>query len=95
VLVYAPHYALVPVVTVAGMSFGYMFGWALIIESVFNIDGLSHTLLSPIQQRDFALAQGIVKVFTFVHPGQPPDRSDQRLAEPAGGGGDMIRRVIA
>jgi peptide/nickel transport system permease protein len=48
------------------MSFGYMFGWALVIESVFNINGLSHTLLTAIQQRDFVLVQGIVMVFTFV-----------------------------
>jgi peptide/nickel transport system permease protein len=48
------------------MSFGYMFGWALVIESVFNINGLSHTLLTAIQQRDFVLVQGIVMVFTFI-----------------------------
>src|SRR5271156_5001284 len=66
VLIYALRNALVPVVTIAGMSFGYMFGWALIIEAVFNINGLSHTLLNAIQQRDFALVQGIVMVFTFV-----------------------------
>ena len=66
VLIYALRNALVPVVTVAGMSFGYMFGWALIIESVFNISGLSRTLLTAIQQRDFVLVQGIVMVFTFI-----------------------------
>jgi peptide/nickel transport system permease protein len=48
------------------MSFGYMFGWALIIEAVFNINGLSRALLTAIQQRDFALVQGVVMVFTFV-----------------------------
>jgi peptide/nickel transport system permease protein len=66
VLVYALRNALVPVVTIAGMSFGYMFGLALIIETVFNINGLSHTLLTAIQQRDFVLVQGVVMVFTFV-----------------------------
>jgi peptide/nickel transport system permease protein len=66
VLVYALRNALIPVVTIAGMSFGYMFGLALIIETVFNINGLSHTLLTAIQQRDFALVQGVVMVFTFV-----------------------------
>ncbi|MDR3538690.1 MAG: ABC transporter permease [Acetobacteraceae bacterium] len=66
VLVYALRNALVPVVTIAGMSFGYMFGWALIIEAVFNINGLSHALLTAIQQRDFVLVQGVVMVFTFV-----------------------------
>ncbi|MGO9945498.1 MAG: ABC transporter permease [Steroidobacteraceae bacterium] len=66
VLAYALKNALVPVVTIAGMSFGYMFGWALIIEQVFNIDGLSRTLLTAIQERDFVLVQGIVMVFTLV-----------------------------
>jgi peptide/nickel transport system permease protein len=66
VLTYGLRNALVPVVTVAGMSFGYMFGWALIIESVFNISGLSRALLTAIQQRDFVLVQGIVMVFTFI-----------------------------
>jgi peptide/nickel transport system permease protein len=66
VLAYALRNALVPVVTIAGMSFGYMFGLALIIETVFNINGLSHTLLTAIQQRDFVLVQGVVMVFTFV-----------------------------
>jgi peptide/nickel transport system permease protein len=56
----------VPVVTIAGMSFGYMFGWALIIEQVFNIDGMSRTLLTAIQERDFVLVQGIVMVFTLI-----------------------------
>ena len=66
VLIYALKNALVPVVTVAGMSFGYMFGWALVIESVFNISGLSRALLTAIQQRDFVLVQGVVMVFTLI-----------------------------
>src|SRR5437764_964691 len=41
ILLYAMKNALVPVVTVAAMSFGYMFGWALVIETVFNIGGMS------------------------------------------------------
>jgi len=66
VLIYALRNSLVPVVTIAGMSFGYMFGLALIIETVFNINGLSYTLLTAIRQRDFMLVQGVVLVFTFV-----------------------------
>ena len=66
VLMYALRNALVPVVTIAGMSFGHMFGWALIIEQVFNIDGLSHALLQAIQQRDYAMVQAVVMVFTVV-----------------------------
>jgi peptide/nickel transport system permease protein len=66
VLIYALRNALVPVVTIAGMSFGHMFGWALIIEQVFNIDGLSRALLTAIQQRDYAMVQAVVMVFTLV-----------------------------
>ena len=66
VLSYALRNALVPVVTIAGMSFGHMFGWALIIEQVFNIDGLSRALLRAIQLRDYAMVQAVVMVFTFV-----------------------------
>src|SRR3954453_195523 len=66
ILRYALKNALVPVVTGAAMSFGYMFGWALVIETVFNIGGLSGALLTAIGQRDFALVQAVVLVFTLI-----------------------------
>lgn len=66
ILLYALKNALVPVVTVAAMSFGYMFGWALVIETVFNIPGMSGALLTAIGQRDFALVQAVVLVFTLI-----------------------------
>jgi len=58
--------ALPPVVNLAALSFGYMFGWALIIEQVFNVPGLSRALLNAISQRDFLLLQGIVFLFTSI-----------------------------
>lgn len=66
VLRYALRNALVPVVTIAGVSFGHMFGLALIIERVFNIGGMSRALLTAIQQRDYALVQAVVMVFTII-----------------------------
>lgn len=63
---YALRNALVPVVTIAGVSFGHMFGLALIIERVFNIGGMSRALLTAIQQRDYALVQAVVMVFTII-----------------------------
>ena len=66
VLLYAIKNALAPVVSVGAMSFGYMFGWALIIEQVFNIAGLSRALLTAITQRDFYMVQAVVFVFTLV-----------------------------
>lgn len=66
VVAYAFINALPPVVNLAALSFGYMFGWALIIEQVFNIPGLSRALLNAIAQRDFMLLQGIVFLFTAI-----------------------------
>ncbi|MDB5638447.1 MAG: peptide transporter permease [Bradyrhizobium sp.] len=65
-LAYALKNALVPVVSVGAMSFGYMFGWALIIEYLFNIPGISNALLTAITNRDFTMVQAIVFVFTLV-----------------------------
>lgn len=58
--------ALPPFVSVAGMSFGYMFGWAIIIELVFNIPGLSRALLTAITQRDYPMIQATVLVVTAM-----------------------------
>lgn len=66
VLSYALRNALVPVITIAGVSFGHMFGWALIIEQIFNIGGMSRALLTAIQQRDYALVQAVVMMFTVI-----------------------------
>jgi peptide/nickel transport system permease protein len=66
VLLYALRNALVPVVTIAGTSFGHMFGWALIIEQIFNIDGMSRALLTAIQQRDYSMVQAVVMMFTLI-----------------------------
>jgi peptide/nickel transport system permease protein len=66
VLLYAMRNALIPVITIAGTSFGHMFGWALIIEQIFNIDGMSRALLTAIQQRDYSMVQAVVMMFTLV-----------------------------
>jgi peptide/nickel transport system permease protein len=66
IMLYVLKNALPPVVTVAAMSFGYMFGWALIIEQVFNIAGMSRALLSAIFRRDYLMIQNIVLIITAV-----------------------------
>ena len=58
--------ALAPVVTVSAMSFGYMFGWALIVEQVFNVPGMSRALLTAIFRRDYDVIQSIVLVITAL-----------------------------
>jgi peptide/nickel transport system permease protein len=66
VMLYALKNALPPVISIGAMSFGFMFGWALIIERVFNIGGLSQALLTAIFARDYLMVQSIVLVITAV-----------------------------
>jgi peptide/nickel transport system permease protein len=65
-LTYVLRNAATPVVTVAAMSFGYMFGWALIIEHVFNIAGMSRALMNAIVRRDYIVILDIVLVITAL-----------------------------
>ncbi len=63
--------ALIPVVTITGIQFGYMLGGAIIIEQVFSLPGLGRLFLYGIYQRDFPLIQGgvifIAVVFSLVN----------------------------
>ena len=57
--------ALFPIVTVAGIQFGYMLGGSIIIEQVFSLPGIGRLLLTAVNQRDFPLIQGGV-VFVAI-----------------------------
>jgi peptide/nickel transport system permease protein len=52
--------ALLPVVTFAGMQFGYLLGGAVIVESVFSWPGIGELLVDSIFARDFSMVQGCV-----------------------------------
>lgn len=63
--------ALLPVLTIAGIQFGYMLGGAIILEQVFSLPGLGRLILSAVFQRDFPVIQGgtlfIAAVFSLVN----------------------------
>lgn len=52
--------ALIPVVTISGLEFGYLLGGAILVEQIFALPGLGRLVLSAIEQRDYALVQGCV-----------------------------------
>lgn len=58
--------ALIPVITISGIQFGYMLGGAIIIEQVFSLPGLGRLFLFGIYQRDFTLIQGGVVFVAIV-----------------------------
>ena len=55
--------ALVPVVTVVGLRFGYMLGGAVITEQVFAWPGLGRLLVTAVTQRDIPMIQGALLIF--------------------------------
>src|SRR5260370_13857387 len=58
--VHAFRNALVPVVTVIGVTTAVLIGGAVITEIVFNIPGLGRLVISAILRRDYPVAQGAV-----------------------------------
>ncbi|WP_282611280.1 ABC transporter permease [Pelagibius sp. Alg239-R121] len=57
--------ALIPVITLSGVEFGYLLGGAVLVEQIFALPGLGRTVLNAILQRDYALVQGSVLFIAF------------------------------
>ncbi|MBU6081980.1 ABC transporter permease [Allobacillus halotolerans] len=63
--------AMIPVVTVVGLQFGYLLGGAVLTETVFAINGLGRLVVDRIASRDFPVIQAsilvIASLFVFVN----------------------------
>jgi ABC-type dipeptide/oligopeptide/nickel transport system permease component len=57
VLRHALKNALMPVVTLSGVSFGYMLGSAVVVETIFSIDGIGSMIVAGILARDTPIVQ--------------------------------------
>lgn len=58
--------ALIPVLTVAGMQLGYLFGGALVVEQVFGLPGLGRLAVQGIYARDAAVVEGAVLTLALL-----------------------------
>jgi peptide/nickel transport system permease protein len=58
--------ALVPVITVVGLTVALLLSGAVLTETTFNWPGLGKTLILYLQNRDYAAVQGIVVVLALV-----------------------------
>ncbi|KFC66233.1 Dipeptide transport system permease protein DppB [Devosia sp. LC5] len=63
---YAMRTAAMPVVTVAGLSAGYMLGGAVAIEIIFALPGLGRMLVEAVGRRDYPLVEGGVLTISLV-----------------------------
>ncbi|MEK4560866.1 nickel ABC transporter permease [Staphylococcus sp. FSL K6-3157] len=58
--------AILPVVTVLGMSIGSLIGGTVVIENLFGIPGIGHFLVDSIRARDYPVVQGAVLMIGFL-----------------------------
>lgn len=58
--------ALVPVITVVGLTVALLLSGAVLTETTFNWPGIGHTLVLYLQNRDYTAVQGIIVVFALV-----------------------------
>jgi peptide/nickel transport system permease protein len=59
--------ALVPTVTVIGISFAALISGAVVVETVFNIPGLGRLIVSAVLRRDYPVIQGVVLCIAGVY----------------------------
>ncbi len=58
--------ALVPVITVVGLTLAGLLGGAVLTETTFNWPGIGHALVLYLENRDYTAVQGIIVVFGLV-----------------------------
>jgi peptide/nickel transport system permease protein len=58
--------ALIPALTLLGLSVGYLFGGTVIVENVFSLPGAGKLLVDAIAARDYPLVQSTTLVFSML-----------------------------
>ena len=59
--------ALLPVVTIVGLSLGGLLSGAILTETIFGLTGVGKTLFEAISSRDYAVIQGFTLVIAFTY----------------------------
>jgi ABC-type dipeptide/oligopeptide/nickel transport system permease component len=66
VLKHAFRNALLPIVTVIGLSFGGLLSGAVLTETIFGLSGVGRILYDSITARDYTVVQGFTVVIAFI-----------------------------
>jgi peptide/nickel transport system permease protein len=56
--------AFVPVLTISGLTAGYLISGAVFVEYTFGLNGLGALLVQSVQDKDFAVVQAVTLIFT-------------------------------
>jgi peptide/nickel transport system permease protein len=67
IYIHALRNAMIPTMTVIGITFAILIGGAVVTEVVFNIPGLGRLIISAILRRDYPVVQGCVLFLTMTY----------------------------
>jgi peptide/nickel transport system permease protein len=67
VLKHALRNALVPIVTVLGLTVALMIGGAVVTETVFGLPGVGNLVVSAVLRRDYPVIQGALLVIAMIY----------------------------
>ena len=59
--------AIIPVVSLAAVQFGFMLGGSIVIETIFQINGLGYLAWESIQRKDLPTMQAIVLSLSVIY----------------------------
>jgi peptide/nickel transport system permease protein len=59
--------ALIPVITVIGLQFGFLLGGTVITETIFSRQGIGQLVVNAILWKDFPVVQGVVLLVALVY----------------------------
>lgn len=57
--------AMIPVVTMMGLQFGFLLGGSIVVEKVFNWPGLGRLLVDSVEMRDYPVIRAEVLLFRW------------------------------
>ncbi|TCL03861.1 glutathione ABC transporter permease GsiC [Sodalis ligni] len=57
--------AMIPVITMMGLQFGFLLGGSIVVEAVFNWPGLGRLLVDSVEMRDYPVIQAEVLLFSL------------------------------
>jgi peptide/nickel transport system permease protein len=67
VLKHAFRNALIPVITVIGLTIAVLVGGAIVTETVFGLPGVGNLIVSAVLRRDYPVIQGALLVISGIY----------------------------
>jgi ABC-type dipeptide/oligopeptide/nickel transport system permease component len=58
--------ALLPIIAVVALQFGFVLAGSVLVETVFSFPGIGWLIVESISMRDFPVVQGSILLVTFV-----------------------------